>query len=273
MQTSLVGKHATGPSASGDPYYVFKEYVDVSWLLSLSSRTTTRELESKVSAINHTYKRWKQILDGGSTSPTKEFPKMTDDLKKDVVSAERSLGFLEQSIRAIETDRAKYAHIDRVELSARKSFVSTTRHELMSISAEVSSDVVKSRVQKEERKLVRASSSQQVPPSPSIDRKGILVDEKARQQQIVQEQDANLDQLGESVGRLGHVAVAINTEIKSQNKMLEDVEMDMDDTQERMNFVMLRMSRMLKTKDTCQLSGILVLSAVLVVLVFMVIYT
>ncbi|KAH9130702.1 hypothetical protein LEN26_004559, partial [Aphanomyces euteiches] len=121
--------------------------------------------------------------------------------------------------------------------------------------------------------LLRASSSSVKTPSSTIDRNAILVDEKARQQQIVKDQDADLDQLNVSVKRLGHVAVEINTEIKSQNKMLDDIELDMDDTQERMNFVMLRMSRLLKTKDTCQLGSILLLMAILVVLVFLVIYT
>ncbi|KAF0757964.1 hypothetical protein AaE_004088, partial [Aphanomyces astaci] len=239
------------------------------------------ELETKVSSIHHTHKRWKLLWNDVGGSPTNKFPKTTEDLKKEVASAERSLGFLEQSIRAIESDRTKYAHIDRVELSGRKAFVSSTRHELMSISAEVSSDAVKARVLRDERRLLRTSSSSQqsaassptTTTSTTIDRNAILVDEKARQQQIVQDQDENLDQLHTTVSRLGHVAVDINAEIKTQNRMLEDMEMDVDDTQERMNFVMTRMSRLLKTKDTCQLGGILMLTGVLIVLVFLVIYT
>ncbi|RHY45340.1 hypothetical protein DYB30_008631, partial [Aphanomyces astaci] len=223
------------------------------------------ELETKVSSIHHTHKRWKLLWNDVGGSPTNKFPKTTEDLKKEVVSAERSLGFLEQSIRAIESDRTKYAHIDRVELSGRKAF------ELMSISAEVSSDAVKARVLRDERRS--AASSPTTTTSTTIDRNAILVDEKARQQQIVQDQDENLDQLHTTVSRLGHVAVDINAEIKTQNRMLEDMEMDVDDTQERMNFVMTRMSRLLKTKDTCQLGGILMLTGVLIVLVFLVIYT
>ncbi|RHY03701.1 hypothetical protein DYB36_008659, partial [Aphanomyces astaci] len=223
------------------------------------------ELETKVSSIHHTHKRWKLLWNDVGGSPTNKFPKTTEDLKKEVASAERSLGFLEQSIRAIESDRTKYAHIDRVELSGRKAF------ELMSISAEVSSDAVKARVLRDERRS--AASSPTTTTSTTIDRNAILVDEKAWQQQIVQDQDENLDQLHTTVSRLGHVAVDINAEIKTQNRMLEDMEMDVDDTQERMNFVMTRMSRLLKTKDTCQLGGILMLTGVLIVLVFLVIYT
>ncbi|RHY89614.1 hypothetical protein DYB35_010279, partial [Aphanomyces astaci] len=252
------------------------------------------ELETKVSSIHHTHKRWKLLWNDVGGSPTNKFPRTTEDLKKEVASAERSLGFLEQSIRAIESDRTKYAHIDRVELSGRKAF------ELMSISAEVSSDAVKARVLRDERRS--AASSPTTTTTTTIDRNAILVDEKARQQQIVQDQDENLDQLHTTVSRLGHVAVDINAEIKTQNRcltttntttnitaMLEDMEMDVDDTQERMNFVMTRMSRLLKTKglshddlfcvahdgpvDTCQLGGILMLTGVLIVLVFLVIYT
>ncbi|OQS00139.1 hypothetical protein THRCLA_06205 [Thraustotheca clavata] len=248
MEAALVSK---GPSASGDPYYVFKE-----------------ELESKVSSTSHKYKRWKSLYEAHDVPPTtKDFPKLTEELTKDLGSAERSLGFLEQTIRKIEDDRTRFLHIDQVELSNRKAFVSNTRQELLKMTTEVTSEVVKTKVRRDERKMLQPLESK------GIDHNTILVDEKDRQQQIIKEQDTSLDQLHTSVTRIGHVAVAINTEIKSQNVMLKDVEADLDDTTERMNFVMARMSKLLKTKDTCQLSGIIILTIVLMIMVFLVIYT
>ncbi|EQC33814.1 hypothetical protein SDRG_08497 [Saprolegnia diclina VS20] len=249
MEASLMAKSA-GPSASGDPYYVFKE-----------------DLESKVSSIHQKYKRWKHLLDARDASPTKDFGKLTDELTKELATAERSLGFLEQSIRAIEADRTKYAHIDRVQVSSRKSFVSDTRQDLMAMTAALTSDAAKSKVRRDERKMLAPLT-----PAP-IDRNSILADEKQHQQQIIKEQDKDLDELHTSVNRLGQVAVTINSEIKSQNEMLKDVDADLDDTTERMNFVMAKMSRLLKTKDTCQLGGIIFLTIVLLVMVFLVIYT
>lgn len=55
--------------------------------------------------------------------------------------------------------------------------------------------------------------------------------------------------------------------------MLDDLTDDVDEAQERMNFVMDRMSKLLKTKDRCQLGLIIFLMLVLVVMVFLVIYT
>ncbi|OQR96366.1 Syntaxin-6 [Achlya hypogyna] len=249
MEASLMAKSA-GPSASGDPYYVFKE-----------------DLESKVSSLHAKYKRWKSLLDARDVSPTKDFPKLTDELTKELTTAERSLGFLEQSIRAIEADRAKYAHIDRVEVSSRKRFVSETRQDLLTMSSALTSDAAKNKVRRDERKMLQPLEAA------PIDRNELFVDEKQRQAQIIKEQDASLDQLHTSVGRLGQVAVTIKTEVESQNTMLKDVDADLDDTTERMNFVMAKMSRLLKTKDTCQLSGIIFLTVVLLIMVFLVIYT
>jgi syntaxin 6 len=42
---------------------------------------------------------------------------------------------------------------------------------------------------------------------------------------------------------------------------------------EKMNFVMGKLARLLKTKDTCQLWTVLLLTILLVVLIFLVMYT
>lgn len=64
------------------------------------------------------------------------------------------------------------------------------------------------------------------------------------------EQDQSVDGLHTSVTHLNHIAVEIHHEIKSQNKMISDLSTEVDVTAEQMNFVMDRMSKMLKTKGT-----------------------
>lgn len=103
-----------------------------------------------------------------------------------------------------------------------------------------------------------------------------MTDETQRQQQIMQAQDQSVDGLLTSVQGLNHVAVQISHEVKDQNKcvrqsdaprttgpgptanvvcpcqcvrrMLDELNQDVEQAQERMNFVMDKMSKMLKTK-------------------------
>ncbi|OWZ17334.1 Syntaxin 6 [Phytophthora megakarya] len=246
-------------AASGDPFYVFKD-----------------ELESNVSAVNQKHAKWRAILDAKDAPAAKELPTLTHQIEIAIATAEKSVKFLEETIVMVEANRAKFEHIDAAEVASRKAFVAATRKELQAVSAEISTDAVKARIRKEERKLMQPAKSST---SFRSSLKGLerneryLEDETQRQQQIMQEQDKSLAGLETDITRLHGVTVEISNEVKQQNKMLDDLNDDMEEAQERMNFVMGRLSKLLKTKDKCQLGLILFLVAVLVVMIFLVVYT
>uniref|UniRef100_K3X9Q8 t-SNARE coiled-coil homology domain-containing protein n=1 Tax=Globisporangium ultimum (strain ATCC 200006 / CBS 805.95 / DAOM BR144) TaxID=431595 RepID=K3X9Q8_GLOUD len=244
-------------AASGDPFYVFKE-----------------ELESKVASVHQRHAKWKAIFDAKESPQAKELPALTAQLAHAVTVAEKSLKFLEQTIASVEANRSKFGHIDNAEIASRKAFVASARSELQVVSTEISSEAVKRRIQKEERKLMKPLTSTSSSAGNQYDDNArFLEEEKQRQNQLMKEQDQNLEALSQSVKVVGDVALEINHEIKTQNKMLDDLTEDVVEAQERMNFVMDRMSRLLKTKDKCQLGLIIFLVFVLVVMVFLVIYT
>ncbi|KAF1790386.1 Syntaxin 6, N-terminal [Phytophthora cactorum] len=251
----MMKKEPSMAAASGDPFYVFKD-----------------ELESKVSAVNQKHAKWRAILDAKDSPATKELPALTHQIEGAVATAEKSVKFLEETIVMVEANRAKFEHIDAAEIASRKAFVAATRKELQAVSAEISTDAVKARIRKEERKLMqpaRSSSSFRSNLTGQERNEQFLEDEAQRQQ----EQDMSLAGLQTDITRLHGVTVEISSEVKHQNKMLDDLTDDVEEAQERMNFVMGRLSKLLKTKDKCQLGLILFLVAVLVVMVFLVVYT
>eukprot|EP01035_Chromulina_nebulosa_P005469 gene5469-7421_t len=87
-------------------------------------------------------------------------------------------------------------------------------------------------------------------------------------------QDENLDALADSVSRLGALSLTISNEITSQNKMISDLDADVETAEAKTTNLID------KTKDIIKKTGgakewciILVLFAVLLLLVFLVIYT
>ena len=62
-------------------------------------------------------------------------------------------------------------------------------------------------------------------------------------------------------------------EINKQTKLVSKLNMEMDKTQEKMNFVSKKLSQMLKTNDMGTIYTIMVLSGILLVLVLLVIIT
>lgn len=113
--------------------------------------------------------------------------------------------------------------------------------------------------------------------SHGVEERGLMINQKRRQEleqeSILRHQDDNLNSLGKSVSRLGHVAVHIHDEVDAQNKMLDDLDQDMENAKDSMNVVMYKMGKFLHTKDRCQIGTILLLSCILFVLFFLVLYT
>ncbi|ETN02064.1 hypothetical protein, variant 2 [Phytophthora nicotianae INRA-310] len=230
----MMKKEPSMAAASGDPFYVFKD-----------------ELESKVSAVNQKHAKWRAILDAKDSPAAKELPALTHQIESAVSTAEKSVKFLEETIVMVEANRTKFEHIDAAEIASRKAFVATTRKELQAVSAEISTDAVKTRIRKEERKLMQSAKSSTSFRSNLTGQERnehFLEEETQRQQQIMQEQDQSLAGLHSDITRLHGVTVEISSEVKSQNKMLDDLTDDVEEAQERMNFVMGRLSKMLKTK-------------------------
>merc|ERR1712217_999576 len=98
------------------------------------------------------------------------------------------------------------------------------------------------------------------------DNDSFLRNQEQQQMQIIQQQDTALEELSKSAHRLGDTARTINVELQEQQKMLAELDEDIDKETEKLNFVMKRMGRLLKTSDHKQLCLIIGLSILAVVL-------
>lgn len=72
---------------------------------------------------------------------------------------------------------------------------------------------------------------------------------------MLREQDQGLEELGTAVDRVGRMADAMNQELNAQNRMLGDLEVEVENTNEQMNFVMGKLSKLLKTKGKLASKG------------------
>ncbi|TDH70936.1 hypothetical protein CCR75_008214 [Bremia lactucae] len=241
-------------AASGDPFYVFKD-----------------EVESTVSTVKQMHAKLRACLEAQGSPAANELPSLTHQMEGAIATAEKSVKFLEDTIVMVEANRSKFEHIDAAEISCRKEFVATIRKDLQTLLNEISSDTIQSQIRKLEHK--RSTSFDSFDQSMPEKKERFLRDEAQRQSQIIKEQDENLAGLRTDLTRLHGVTIEISNEATHQNKMLDELTVEVDEAQERMNFVVARLSTLLKTKDTCQLGLILFLVAVLTVMVFLVVYT
>ncbi|KJP86923.1 hypothetical protein AK88_03432 [Plasmodium fragile] len=74
---------------------------------------------------------------------------------------------------------------------------------------------------------------------------------------VLKRQDNDLDELAESAERLHNAAITINTELKDQQKLLDELENEMDYSNEKMNIVTKKIAHYLKTNSKCSKQGLL----------------
>ena len=67
------------------------------------------------------------------------------------------------------------------------------------------------------------------------------------QQELLKQQNEQLDQIAEIASRLNNHAVAIHGELGDQNVVLRKLDAEVDAKLEKMNFVMKKLGKLLKT--------------------------
>lgn len=174
------------------------------------------------------------------------------------------------TVQLVETQRDKFAHINNSELYDRRSLVSTSQDRLVRAKEDMNSSQIKSKLLQDER----AKAMRRI--APQEDDRGddpFIADSAARTSLLMQQQDETLEELDDAVVRVGNMATSIHEELSTQNKILDEMDEDLQDAEEKLGVVMGKLAKLLKTKDKCQLGTILALMLTVLVLLFLVLYT
>jgi ABC-type transport system involved in cytochrome c biogenesis ATPase subunit len=95
-----------------------------------------------------------------------------------------------------------------------------------------------------------------------------------RQQQQMRQQDEGLEMLGQSADRLGQMSMTISEELGFQNKMLDEMDQDLDEANENLDFVTRKTKEMIeKSGGTKNCLVIAALAGVVVLLFFLILYS
>ncbi|KAL8439072.1 hypothetical protein Efla_007796 [Eimeria flavescens] len=206
-------------TGSGDPFYAAQE-----------------EVRANFAQLQQLHREWRQQLQ------TRGHPSKCTSLKSAIDSG---LDALAADVRALEKAVAVAARhqqrlsLDAAEVESRKNFVQQQQQQLEALRADVRAAVAS------QQSLAAAA-----PAATDSFFGGMLEQQQAT---LVQQQDAQLDELAHAASRLHEAAVTINQELETQQRMLTDL----DDTLERqaseMNFLMRRLAKVVRSSDLRQL--------------------
>lgn len=248
------------PTAT-DPYYVVKD-----------------EVQDAITKLQAMHEDWQRLLRSENTATHSRFQELHSEIAAELRQLDYDLQDITETVKAVEGNRAHFS-IDDAEVQSRKDFVQTSRDTVRSIQESVTSRESLGKIDTDRRQALGTSRLDAAPdetPSSALahrESEAFLERQRQEQQQIVAQQDQDLNLFSQSAKRLRETAKVINVELQDQQKMLEELDDDIDREVEKLNFVLKRVGKLLKTSNRGQLLLVVGLSALLMVLMFLVINT
>ncbi len=129
------------------------------------------------------------------------------------------------------------------------------------VKANLDSPLVRKRLEDDERSGADFSTN---PMARGND--DFVQNQQQQTKRMIEQQDGALDSLGVAVDRLGAIGKDIHDEVKEQNSLLDSLGNEVDDAGNKMNVVTASLSKLLQTKDGCQIWTIVILFLILLLL-------
>ncbi|KAK1319052.1 Syntaxin-61 [Acorus calamus] len=239
-----------------DPFYIVKE-----------------EIQDSINKLQTSFHQWEQ-----APSNSQEFANLTKELVASSESIEWQVDELDKAISVAARDPTRYA-IDEVELEKRKRWTSTARNQVSTVRKAVKSGTGLGSHNGMRQELMRlpndhahqaGRSNQYI----SEDNDDFISSENDRQLLLIRQQDEELDELSASVERIGGVGLTIHEELMGQEKILDDLGLEMETTSNRLDFVQKKVAMVMKKAGVKgQLMLILFLIVLFIILFVLVFFT
>jgi syntaxin 6 len=218
-------------------------------------------------------KRWETLYQSGNTAKNREFSEIQNGLLKEASELEKDIKEMENSIKAVERAPQRFPHCTPYELDQRRQWVEKSRRAVKQVMDKMNSPAVLAKIDTDRRKYeTELLETERARKQAEIDNQNKIEKTKNMQKQILAKQDQDLTDLAQATTRLGEAAIAINMELQTQEKMLNDLDNEVDRQREKMNFVMRKTAQLLNTDDTKQICMVLTLTGICALLFFINIY-
>ncbi|KAK9287900.1 hypothetical protein L1049_016344 [Liquidambar formosana] len=244
-------------SSAQDPFYIVKE-----------------EIQESIDKLQSTFHQWERIPSG-----TGEQVHVTKELLAGCESIEWQVDELDKAISVASRDPAWYG-IDEVELEKRRRWTSTARTQVGTMKKAVVAGKELSgsatNVNGMRRELMRMPNPHQTDRSNQFAAHDddFISSESDRQLLLIKQQDEELDELSASVERIGGVGLTIHEELLAQDKIIDELGMEMESTSNRLDFVQKKVAMVMKKAGAKgQIMMILFLVALFIILFVLVFFT
>ncbi|MQM08831.1 hypothetical protein Taro_041688 [Colocasia esculenta] len=214
---------------------------------ALSLQPSSWQPHDQIDKLQDSFDQWKQ-----SPSNTGEHVHLTRELLSGCESIEWQVDELDKAIAVAAKDPAYY-RIDEVELEKRRRWTSNARAQVSNMKKGVEAGrdrnkSLSSSANGKHQDFIRLPTDQGGKPSHFVadDNDDFISSESDRQLLLIKKQDEELDELSASVQRIGGIGLTIHEELTGQDKILEELSLEMETTSNRLDFVQKKVALVMK---------------------------
>lgn len=228
-------------SKSADPFLVIKD-----------------EVKSTLEKVKGMHEEWSTLLKNENTARSERFQKLHEDIAGDLLDTHYNLQDIQKlAIDEVEANRSRFATIDDAELASRKSFVEASQATVKQLKDALSNKTATEKIDKDRREEEsRRQSAEDKTKWADKANNDFLVDQRVQQKELLKSQDDELEKMMKSTQQMNQNAQAIAQELNVQQKLLDELDEDIDKETEKLNTVMKGVGKLLKTSNSSQISAI-----------------
>eukprot|EP00466_Bigelowiella_natans_P016591 jgi/Bigna1/87364/estExt_fgenesh1_pg.C_190171 len=235
-------------AARADPFPIVKEKV----------QTAVRQLEGDMMT-------WKDLLKRTNTYTNQQFQRTHKSVKKQLRSLNSNLKALSQTVKAVESQRARFENIDDYELTQRRNFVSETTVVVDTYQKLISDPATKKKRADDQRKVEDLRAEPTGGPSYSS-KSQPLARQMQEQEDLEEQQDEVLDDMQTVLGRLGVAADNIELELGEHKELLQELDKEIETAQGRMGVAMKKLQKLLGTSSNSKICCLFMMFFMVIIL-------
>lgn len=236
-------------TSAQDPFYIVKE-----------------EIQDSIDKLEATFRKWEH-----TPSETGGHVLLTRELLTNCESIEWQVDELDKAIAVAANEPARYG-IDEAELERRRRWTISAHKQVATVRKAAEAGKEKSislnGTQRELLRIPNDRSNDYI----SQDDEDFITSESDRQMLLIKRQDEELDELSVSVQKIGDIGLTIHDELVGQERILDELSMEMETTANRLDFVQKKITAVIKKAGAkgqiMMIIFLIILFIILFVLVF-----
>lgn len=228
------------------------------------------EVNKALGNVDQQYKKWEKLLSSEENVGKEEYNSTVSEIKNGIRSIEWDLEDLTETVNIVESNPMKF-NLTPNDIIERRNFIIDTRDRVKSMKDGFNDPQVLSKIEKNQRNSLiknnHTNKYEKLENEMTQSNQRYIDDTQAQQQILISQQDNQLEHVHRSVSVLKSMGGQIGNELEEQAIIIDELSHEVDQTDSRLQTVLVRVEKMLRLADDRKQTYVLITLIFMMVIV------